>query len=126
MTNPFESQGAKAPAKPYTASQGRREIRSFVLRQGRFTPAQQRAFDLLWPRFGVDYTGTLREQGYSAQEVDAVIALRPASRSAAGSAPLRAAATMVMARVRACSQVSTVLGPRLIRRERRPARYWTT
>lgn len=55
-----------------------------------------------------------------------VIALRPASRSAAGSCPLRAAATMVMARVRACSQVSTVLGPRLIRRDRRPARYCTT
>ena len=30
-----------------------------------------------------------------------------------------------MARWRACSQVSTVLGPRLIRRERRPARYCT-
>ena len=55
-----------------------------------------------------------------------VIALRPASRSAAGSCPLRAAATMVMARMRACSQVRTVLGPRLIRRERRPARYCTT
>jgi hypothetical protein len=32
----------------------------------------------------------------------------------------------VMARVRACSQVRTVLGPRLIRRDRRPARYCTT
>ncbi len=38
MTNPFDSEGAKAPPKPYTASEGRREIRSFVLRQGRFTP----------------------------------------------------------------------------------------
>ena len=61
MTNPFESEGAKAPPKPYTASEGRREIRSFVLRQGRFTPAQQRAFDDAWPRFGLDYSGTPRD-----------------------------------------------------------------
>jgi len=27
-------------------------IRSFVLRQGRFTPAQKRAYDELWPRYG--------------------------------------------------------------------------
>jgi tRNA (guanine-N7-)-methyltransferase len=39
----------------------RRPIRSFVLRQGRFTPAQQRAFDLYWPRYGLDYTGALRD-----------------------------------------------------------------
>jgi tRNA (guanine-N7-)-methyltransferase len=31
-----------------------RRIRSFVLRQGRFTPAQQRAFDLHWSRYGLD------------------------------------------------------------------------
>lgn len=43
--------------KPYTAEPGQRRIRSFVLRQGRFTPAQQRAFDELWPRFGLDYQG---------------------------------------------------------------------
>lgn len=30
----------------------RRSIRSFVLRQGRFTDAQKRAFDEQWPRFG--------------------------------------------------------------------------
>ncbi len=36
-------------------------MRSFVLRQGRFTGAQQRAFDELWPRFGLDYTGAARE-----------------------------------------------------------------
>ena len=34
-----------------------RRIRSFVLREGRMTPAQQRAFDTLWTRFGIDYTG---------------------------------------------------------------------
>jgi len=32
-----------------------RRIRSFVLRQGRFTPAQQRAFDEHWARYGVDF-----------------------------------------------------------------------
>jgi tRNA (guanine-N7-)-methyltransferase len=31
-----------------------RRIRSFVLRQGRFTPAQQRAFDAHWPRYGLE------------------------------------------------------------------------
>jgi tRNA (guanine-N7-)-methyltransferase len=38
-----------------------RHIRSFVLRQGRFTPAQQRAFDLHWARFGVDFEGRTRD-----------------------------------------------------------------
>ena len=32
----------------------RRPIRSFVLRQGRLTPAQARAFAELWPRHGID------------------------------------------------------------------------
>jgi tRNA (guanine-N7-)-methyltransferase len=40
---------------------GARRIRSFVLRQGRFTPAQQRAFDEYWSRFGLDYTATPRD-----------------------------------------------------------------
>ena len=61
MTDPFHSDGAKAPPKPFTVEEGRRRVRSFVLRQGRFTPAQQRAFDELWPRFGLDYTGTPRD-----------------------------------------------------------------
>jgi tRNA (guanine-N7-)-methyltransferase len=34
-----------------------RPIRSFVLRQGRLTVGQQRAFDTLWPHFGIDYDG---------------------------------------------------------------------
>lgn len=38
-----------------------RRIRSFVLRQGRFTPAQQRAFDLHWAHFGVDFEGHARD-----------------------------------------------------------------
>jgi tRNA (guanine-N7-)-methyltransferase len=61
MTDPFSSPGAKAPPKPFTASEGHRPIRSFVLRQGRFTEAQQRAFDTQWPRFGLDYTGQQRD-----------------------------------------------------------------
>ena len=54
------SDGAKTPPKPFTVEEGRRQVRSFVLRQGRFTPAQQRAFDELWPRFGIDYQGSPR------------------------------------------------------------------
>ena len=52
---------APHPPKPYTATTGHRAIRSFVLRQGRFTPAQQRAFDELWPRFGLDFIGKPRD-----------------------------------------------------------------
>ena len=61
MTDPFSSEGAKAPPKPFTVETGHRRVRSFVLRQGRFTPAQQRAFDALWPRFGLDYVGAPRD-----------------------------------------------------------------
>ena len=32
-----------------------RSIKSFVLRQGHMTPAQQRAIDENWPRFGLDF-----------------------------------------------------------------------
>jgi len=40
----------------------RRTVRSFVLRQGRLTEAQERAFRELWPLYGVDWTsGTLLE-----------------------------------------------------------------
>jgi tRNA (guanine-N7-)-methyltransferase len=38
-----------------------RRIRSFVLRQGRITPAQQRAFDAHWARFGLEFTGSVRD-----------------------------------------------------------------
>ncbi len=61
MTDPFNSPGAKAPPKPFTVEEGVRRVRSFVLRQGRFTPAQQRAFDERWPRFGLDYSGQPRD-----------------------------------------------------------------
>jgi tRNA (guanine-N7-)-methyltransferase len=52
---------ASNPPKPYTVTTGHRAVRSFVLRQGRFTPAQQRAFDELWPRFGLDFIGKPRD-----------------------------------------------------------------
>lgn len=66
MTDPGSKTGAPSPgaktlSKPFTVEEGRRQIRSFVLRQGRFTPAQQRAFDEQWPRFGLDYTGNPRD-----------------------------------------------------------------
>ena len=38
-----------SPEKP-----GQREIKSFVLRQGRLTAGQQRALDELWPRYGIE------------------------------------------------------------------------
>jgi tRNA (guanine-N7-)-methyltransferase len=38
-----------------------RAIRSFVLREGRITPAQRDAFTRHWTRFGLDYAGTLRD-----------------------------------------------------------------
>jgi len=38
-----------------------RSIRSFVLRGGRTTEAQKRAFTEYWPRYGLDYAGTLRD-----------------------------------------------------------------
>jgi tRNA (guanine-N7-)-methyltransferase len=38
-----------------TTDLSKRHIRSFVLRQGRVTPAQQRACDTLLPRFGIHY-----------------------------------------------------------------------
>jgi len=37
--------------------QRQRRIRSFVLRAGRMTPAQERALELLWPCYGIDSTG---------------------------------------------------------------------
>src|SRR3546814_8901340 len=41
MTDPFSSEGSKAPPKPFTVEEGRRRVRSFVLRQGRFTPRSE-------------------------------------------------------------------------------------
>jgi len=41
------------PSKSDGGEGEKRHIRSFVLRQGRFTPAQQRAFTEHWPRYGL-------------------------------------------------------------------------
>lgn len=38
-------------------AQASHRIRSYVLRQGRITPAQERAFDLHWPLYGLEYRG---------------------------------------------------------------------
>ncbi len=35
-----------------------RRIRSFVLREGRLTPGQQKAFETVWPDYGVSFTGS--------------------------------------------------------------------
>ncbi|MGH8174515.1 MAG: tRNA (guanosine(46)-N7)-methyltransferase TrmB, partial [Rhodanobacteraceae bacterium] len=43
------------------ASAPDRKIRSFVLRQGRITTAQQRAFDDHWRRYGLEVTGAPRD-----------------------------------------------------------------
>lgn len=56
MTGPTASDDDEAGASSAIGGAERR-IRSFVLRQGRFTPAQQRAFDLHWSRFGIDFDG---------------------------------------------------------------------
>jgi tRNA (guanine-N7-)-methyltransferase len=42
-----------------------RAIRSFVLRQGRQTEAQKRAFAEHWPRYGLDYLGEPRDFGHA-------------------------------------------------------------
>lgn len=47
--------------KPFTAVDGRRHIRSFVLREGRLTASQQRAMQELWPRYGLDYCAGRRD-----------------------------------------------------------------
>jgi len=70
MTDPYASDGAKTPPKPFTIEEGHRKVRSFVLRQGRFTAAQQRAFDELWPRFGLDFRPI--QAGGPARDFDAV------------------------------------------------------
>ena len=46
--------------KPFTTVDGRRAVRSFVLREGRQTPSQQRAMQQVWPRYGLDYCGEPR------------------------------------------------------------------
>ena len=47
--------------EPTDNTERHRRIRSFVLRQGRITPAQERAFDDHWAHYGLDYTGAPRD-----------------------------------------------------------------
>ena len=56
-TGMSDSQDDSAPADALR----NRPIRSFVLRQGRQTEAQKRAFDLHWPALGLDYAGVPRD-----------------------------------------------------------------
>ncbi|PZQ13482.1 MAG: tRNA (guanosine(46)-N7)-methyltransferase TrmB [Rhodanobacter denitrificans] len=49
------------PDQPSTEHDRQRRLRSFVLRQGRITPAQARAFDAHWARYGLDYAGQPRD-----------------------------------------------------------------
>jgi tRNA (guanine-N7-)-methyltransferase len=51
----------RTPTQPTETGLRRRPIRSFVLRQGRTTEAQKRAFELHWPAFGLDYAGVQRD-----------------------------------------------------------------
>jgi tRNA (guanine-N7-)-methyltransferase len=46
------------PPPPRDEASRRRPIRSFVLRQGRMSPAQERALEALWPAFGVPYAAS--------------------------------------------------------------------
>ena len=48
------------PTEGRTAPDGlpRRSVRSFVVRAGRMTLAQQRAWRELWPRYGIEAGGT--------------------------------------------------------------------
>jgi len=52
MTEDQSSDGAGAPPQ-------RRTVRSFVIRGGRATVAQQRALDELWPRYGIEPAGII-------------------------------------------------------------------
>ncbi len=53
----LETGGLIPPASPpLTDPESRRPIRSYVLRTGRMTPGQQRAFDQNWERWGLEYS----------------------------------------------------------------------
>lgn len=51
MTTDKDTNDSSTPAKPH------RTVRSFVLRSGRATVAQQRALAELWPLYGIEFTG---------------------------------------------------------------------
>jgi tRNA (guanine-N7-)-methyltransferase len=51
----------RTPTQPTEEGLRRRPIRSFVLRQGRMSDAQKKAFELHWPSYGLDYAGAVRD-----------------------------------------------------------------
>ncbi len=61
MTGPSGQPALPAVTAAAADSREGRRIRSFVLRQGRFSPAQQRAFEHAWPRHGLEYAGSPRD-----------------------------------------------------------------
>jgi len=48
--------GAATPHRPPHHPESHPPIRSFILRDQRLTPGQQRAKDVLWPQFGLEYS----------------------------------------------------------------------
>ncbi|MBB5208926.1 tRNA (guanosine(46)-N7)-methyltransferase TrmB [Chiayiivirga flava] len=76
------------------AASPRRAIRSFVLRQGRLTEAQDRAFELHWPQYGLEPLGTARDfDAVFGRHADRVLEIGfgngEALRFAAGNEPAR-------------------------------------
>ena len=51
----------RTPPQPTKEGLRGRPIRSFVLRQGRMSDAQKRAFELHWAKYGLDYSGAVRD-----------------------------------------------------------------
>jgi tRNA (guanine-N7-)-methyltransferase len=51
----------RSPTQPTEEGLRRRPIRSFVLRQGRMSEAQKRAFEQHWGKYGLDYAGAVRD-----------------------------------------------------------------
>ena len=51
-----------------------RPIRSFVLRQGRTTPAQQRALDALLPVYGISFPDKIKSEKALVLEIDKAFA----------------------------------------------------
>lgn len=70
MAPGVDSAGDQADQAPASATEPRqRHIRSYVLRQGRMTPAQARAFELHWARYGL-------QAGEAPLDLDAVFGRR--------------------------------------------------
>lgn len=61
--NRRESADSSTNSTPQNGDSRRRSIRSFTLRQGRFTAAQRRALNTLWPIYGLTFANTLPDYG---------------------------------------------------------------